>query len=215
MCFGGGRPKIDTSVQDQMLEDARKAREREEARQARIDAGTERIDEIFGGFDSGFYSSFVDDIMAAQRPQLERQFGDANDQLTYNLARAGTLKSSIAGDRRGRLQTAYGDGLAQILSGANRQKQALQGRVQNEKSNLVSMLTATGDADRATNEALNRSQKLFDPVPEYNPIGDIFGGIAQGVGNYHYGKQQRDMWNAYQSAAGAPLGRGSARTVTV
>lgn len=195
MC--GGQAKIDTSQRDQMEADAAQARADEEARQGRIRSGTEDIDRIFGGFDDGFFQTYRDRILALQNPELNRQFGDAKDQLTYALARNGTLKSSMAGERAGDLNRRYDAARGEILAGANDAANGLRGRVSNEKSGLVSLLNSTGDATRASNEALARQQILFQKQPGYSPLGEIFAGAASGVGSYLAGKQNQQILDTY------------------
>lgn len=208
MC--GAKPKIDTTVQDQMLADSREARAKEEARAARIKSGSGKIDDVFKGFDDGFYKGFRDKQTAFYQPEVDKQFGDAKDQLTYALARAGTLNSTIAGDKQAKLKGAYDIQTASTLSQAEDATASLRGNVNNEKSSLVSLLNATGDADRAANEATARSQQIFQKTPSYNPLGDIFGGVTGAIGNYAAGAQNRA---AYQAYFGGAKNAGSSRVV--
>lgn len=201
MC--GGKANVDTSVQDQMLADSRKARAEEEARQARIKAGGQKIDQAFSGFDNGFYDGYRDKQVALYQPELNDKFNRANSDLTFALARAGTLNSTIAGDKQADLLTAYDTNRAGILSRAQGAANTMRGNVANEKSNLVSMLTSTADADRASNEALARSATLLQDSPGYSPLGDIFAGIASGIGNYYAGQQNQQAYNTYFGAPAA------------
>lgn len=209
MC--GGSPSVDNSIQEQMLADSRAAREEEEARKARIRAGTAKIDKTFGQFDDGFFDGYRDNYLGFYEPEVDRQFGDAQKQLTYGLARAGTINSSMAGEKQADLMTALGLQKAGVLSQANDATSKLRGNINTEKSSLVSLLNATGDSDRAANEALARSQQLYQAQPSYNMLGDLFGGVASGVGNYYSGVQNRKIYDTYfggNSASG-----GSARVI--
>lgn len=207
MC--GGKPSVDTSYQKQMMEDAKKAREEEEARAERIRTGTAKIDANFGQFDDNFFGGYRDKYTAFYQPELDRQFSDAQDQLTYSLARAGTLNSTMAGERQGRLKSAYDTERASLLSKAEGAASDLRGQVQQEKSSLVSLLNATGDANRASNEALSRSQQLFRAQPQFSALPDLFAGLAAGVGNYYGGMNNRQAYDAYFGgrAPGAGTGR--------
>ncbi|MEM0949533.1 MAG: hypothetical protein AAGK37_19195 [Pseudomonadota bacterium] len=209
MC--GSKPSVDTTAQDQMREDSRLAREREEARQAEIDSGVEQIDGIFSGFDQGFFDNYRNEILGVQTPQLQDQYSNAQDELTFALARAGTLNSTAAAQRRGDLSRDYATQTAAVLADANNATDRFRSTIDAEKGDLITMLNATADANRASNEALSRSQNLFNKVPDYNPIGEIFGGFAQGVGGAIQGAQNRAAWDYYQS--GGSRGRSSARTV--
>lgn len=206
MC-GFGSPKVDTSYQDQMMADAAEARRLEEERQGRVREGSAEIDRIFGGFDNGFFNRYRDQILNLSRPEIDRQFGDAKDELTYALARAGTLKSSMAGEKSADLFRRYDAARGDALASANSSADSMRNRVANEKSGLIALLNGTGDTERASNEALSRSQILFKAEPGYNPIGDLFGGIASGIGNYYAGRQNKNAIDTYFGDGGADRSR--------
>lgn len=209
MC--GSKPKVDTSYQDQMLADAEAARIKEEERQGRIRTGTGEIDSTFAQFDDSFFDGFKNNIMGYYQPQLDDQFGDANESLTFSHARRGTLNSSDAAKGRADLDSAYTDALAGVLSEANGQVDGLRNQVTGEKNSLVSMLNATGDSQRAASEATARSSNLFASQPKYNPLGDVFAGLTQGWASAKHGQQQQDIWGAY--TGGANNGGNSSRII--
>lgn len=181
MC-GGTSGKSGRLMQMQQAQEAMDARAREEERQGRVRAGTAKIDESFAGFDDGYYGQRRQSFMDFYNPQLEDQYTKAQKDLTFALAEAGLLNSSIAGEKRGDLLKAYDTQRASLVSRADSDVNALKGRVQGEKSALVSQLNATGDAERASNEALSRTAAIYNEKPEYSPLGDLFGGIGQGIG---------------------------------
>jgi len=87
----------------------------------------------------------------------------------------------------------------------------LRGNVNQEKTSLTSLLNATGNSEMAANEALARSAQLFKAQPAYNPLGDIFGGAANGIGSYYAGKNDRATYDAYFNPGTAASKSGSAR----
>lgn len=196
MCFGGG-PKVDDSIQRQQMAEAEAARKKEEEREARIKTGTAKLDTQFAGFDDNFYNGRRNAYTGFYQPQLDDQFGQARDQLTYALARAGTLNSTLAADKQADLTKKYDVQRASILSQANDQVSAQQSRIGNEKSALVAQLNATGDADAVSNQALSRTQQLYQEQPAYNPLGDIFSGVAAGIGNYVNNQNNTNAYNSY------------------
>lgn len=206
MCFA--KPKVDTSIQKQQSREAQEARAQEEARQARIRAGSAKVDQTFAGFDDNWFSGKRQEHMDFYQPQLDDQFKDANEQLIYALSRAGTLNSSIAADKQADLSKRYDLQKATILSQANDSSNQMRGQVQGEKSNLLAQLNATGDADRVSNDALSRSQQLFQAAPSYNPLGDIFAGVSAGIGNAAAAGQSRNQFNTYfgNRSAGRVIG---------
>jgi hypothetical protein len=197
MCLGGGSSKVDTSAQDAMLADSKRARADEIARQGRIKQGTAGINANFAGFDDTFYKGFTDTLMSYYQPQLDQQFGDAQDRMTYGLADAGMLRSSVAGKESARLTSSYQDNLAQILADSTGQTDALRTNIGNERNSLVSMLNATGDADRASNEALSRSQQIFQAQPKTSLLPDVFAGAANAYGGYRQTQNNQQAVDAY------------------
>lgn len=210
MCFS--KPKVDNSVQKQQMKEAEEARKREEERQARIKAGTAKIDSVFGTFDDSFYDARKGEYLDFYQPQLDDQFKKAQDELTFAFARNGTLNSSMAADKQAELASKYDVEKAGILSQADSAIGEMRSRNNNEKSALVAQLQATGDADRVSNEALGRTQQLFNERPSYNSLGDIFGGVASAIGNYRAGQQQGQVYNTYFGSSRNPR---QATTTTV
>jgi len=214
MCFGGkgggdSSRKEPLDPYEQILDDAKRAREEEEERQARITEGVERIDGIFDQFGDDYYSDRRSAYEGYYLPQIEDQYSDAQDNVTYALARSGTLKSTMAGDKMADLLKDYNDQRAAVASNANADVQNAKSRIARQRSNLIQQLNSTGDASRTANEALSQATQLYEEQPEYNPIGDIFAGAASGIGGYVKNNQNQQLLDAYYG----PRATGSARTV--
>lgn len=161
--------------------EAKRARKAEEARQARIREGTQRIDDIFGSFNDDFYGGRRQSYLDYSTPQLEDQYADAQKQLTYALARSGTLDSSIRAERAAELQKAYDLNQQQIADQALSYETEARNAVEGARSNLVSTLNATGDAEGAANAALARSQALSQPVA-FSPLTNLFADFTSTLG---------------------------------
>lgn len=202
------------SAQVFQQQQAAAARAAEQARASQIRQGTAQIDEQFGRFDDGFYTQRHDDYLGYYQPQLDDQYDDALSALTFALARAGTTNSSIAGDAMSDLQKRREQELTSLASRAETDRAALQSRIQNEKSALVSQLNATGNAEAAGNSALTRASQLYDESPQFVPLGDLFGGIAGGIGSYQSGYNSGSRLSAFQSVAGSNPRRAAATTVS-
>lgn len=212
MCGVSG-PKYDTTLQDQMLQEAADARKREEERQARIKSGMTSLDQTFGAFNDNFYSGRKSAFLDYYEPQLEDQFSDASKKLTFALGRNGILNSSMAGDEAGKLLKSRADNWASIVSKADADVNNLKSQVSGEKSSLVAQLNATADADRVTNDALSRTSQMYQQRPEYNPLGDIFAGVGSAIGNYTTAQQNRAIYDTYFGGAGRSGSAGSSRIV--
>lgn len=170
--FGGGESEAEKA--------ARESRKREEERQRRIKKGTKRVNNIFGQFDDDFYDDRHQSYLDFARPQVDREFGDASEQLTYALARNGTMNSSVAGDERSDLQTQYDINLQDITDKAREFETNARNSVEQARSGLITTLNATGDATGAANSALNRAESLSQ-TPAYSPIGQLFTDFSSGL----------------------------------
>jgi len=190
-------PKVDNSVLRQQQADASRARADEEARQGRIRQGTSAIDEAFAGFNDEFYKGRADAYQEYYEPQLQDQFGKARDSLTFALARAGLLNSSVAGEKQADLTKSFEDQRSQIISRALASVNDQRARIAGQKSALVGQLNTTGDSTQASQAALATSKQLAGEQPEYSPLGDIFAGVAAGIGNAAAAKNKQDTYNTY------------------
>lgn len=168
--------------------DAEYYRKQEEARQAAIRAGTERINGIFdgadtgtGGFNDAFYDQQKQNYLDFAMPQLEDQRAKAARELTYSLARSGNLESSARADLAGQLQKQYDTQAQSVASKALDYENQSRTNVENARSDLISMLNATGDAESAANSAIARSQAL-SATPSYNPLTSMFADFTNTLG---------------------------------
>lgn len=159
-------------------DEAAQARADEQARQAKIRSGTERIDQIFA---NNFTDKSFDDREQAYLdyalPQADAQYEDAVKGLTFNLARKGMLDSSTRAEQSADLSTQNDTVRRQIGSTALDTATGARADVEAARAELIKMLNATGDVEGATNSALTRAQ-LLTKQPAYSPIGQLF---AQGT----------------------------------
>lgn len=204
-----GQPTVDNTIQQQLLAEAQAARQREEQRQARIKTGIQTINDTFAPFNDQFYNGRKTAFLDYYQPQLDDQFKDAKDQLTYAFSRAGTLNSTAAADEAAKLGKKYTLQLGSLVNQAEGDANGLRGQIENDKSSIIGQLNATGDADAASNDALARTKVLAQTQPAYSPLGDIFAGVGDAIGNYASAQRNRALYNSYFGSNGS-----SARTVT-
>lgn len=153
--------------------EAERARQEEQARQDRIRQGTDTINSTFGQFDDPFFGDIRQSYIDYARPQLDRQFNDAREQLTYALARQGTLNSSTRGEQTADLQERRDLNLQDITDQARQFETDARNNVERARADLLTTLQATGDAEGASNAALSRASILSAP-PSYSPLGQLF-----------------------------------------
>lgn len=162
--------------------EAAQARADEQARQEKIRQGTERVNSIFD-------SQFTDDYFGSQRdaystyamPQLQDQYGDAQKELTFALARGGNLNSSTRADKSAELQQLYDLNAQKVADDALSYETQARTGVEDARSNLITTLNATGDAEQAASSALARSTALSQPTA-YSPLSQLFADFTNTLG---------------------------------
>jgi hypothetical protein len=210
---GGGGKGLDRRMFEFQKKEAERARKEENQRAKQINRGTKSINQSFKGFDKGFFDQRQAAYTGFYKPQLQDQYKKARENLTFALARAGTLNSTVAGEKSAEITRDFTTNSALIDSKALADRTAAEGRIADEKSALIAQLNSTADAKRVGNEATSRTAQLATEAPEYNPLGDIFYGAAQGIG----GMAQAAQNATYMQTAGlAPKPGGvRGRTTTV
>jgi hypothetical protein len=136
-----------------------------------------------GGFNDDFYNAYKQKVLDYYNPDEQRQYEAAQRDLTYNLARAGTLQSSTAADKQGEL--AYNDALqkANIVANANTQEGNLKNQIQANKESLINQLYATEDPTLTANlaESSAAASRLQDPT--LTPAAALFTPALSAVGS--------------------------------
>lgn len=167
---------------------ANQARADEQIRQSNIRAGTAQVNQTFDGqFTDDFYNKQRDDYTAFQMPQLDDQYGNAQRQLTYALARDGNLNSSTRGFQQGQLQKTYDTARTNVADQAQSYANTARSNVEQARSGLISALNASGDATQAANSAQSQAVALAQPAA-YSPLVDAFAA----TGNYLQQQAQAD-----------------------
>ncbi|MCJ2040282.1 hypothetical protein MKK55_15220 [Methylobacterium sp. J-059] len=170
----------------------------EAVRQQTVRDGTQQINNTFGQFDDAFFDKQRQNYLNFALPQLDDQYGKAQRDLTFSLARDGNLNSSAQAYQNGQLQKAYDTNRTTIADQGQTYANQARGNVEDARANLITTLNATGDASGAANSALARSAALSQPVG-YSAIGDAFGAITGGLAS------QAQLNRAQALATGKPI----------
>lgn len=158
------------------------ARYDEQQRQERIRQGTERIDGLFGDqFTDQYFDGRKQSFLDYATPQLDDQFADASKALTYQLARQGLLDSSVRADKSAELQKKYDLNKQQIADQALSYSTEARNNVEKARSDLITMLNATGDAEGAANSAMARASALSQPQA-FSPLTSLFADFTSALG---------------------------------
>lgn len=175
---------------------AAQARSDQTARQVRLDAGRANIDQVFSKFDDNFYNDRAKAFSDYQTPQLNDQYQDAQKNLVFALSRRGNLNSSVAADEFGGLGRTYARGSEAIQSGATDFANQARRDVEQNRSDVLTQLSSTENADAASAEATARARALTQ-APSITPLGMLFTNLT-GLAS------DRSAANAY----GSPYGVG-------
>jgi hypothetical protein len=165
---------------------------------------TNDVNSAFSQFTPAYYAQYTQDYVNNYTPQVNQQYGAAQNQTTYGLARSGNLQSQTAADQYGVLSDEKGQALDDINNAAIGATTTLQNNVLSAKQNLMG--TATSDttlgspiapttADAATSQfnatanALSSLQNTsadtattLSAAPVYSSLGSLFGSAASSAG---------------------------------
>lgn len=162
-------------------DEAEKAREAEEARQARIRQGTENINQVF---DENFTPQFYNDQSKAYRqyamPQVNEQYEDAGNKLAFDLSRRGLTDSSIRADKSADLSELYELNRQGVVDKAREYSTNARTGAEDARNDLILTLQSTGDAAGAAQAANARADALSRP-PAYSPLEDVFLSFTSGL----------------------------------
>jgi hypothetical protein len=170
----GGKSSGNDELIAQQKKEAAEARRKEAERQARIKAGLSDIKAGFKGFDDKFYNNYEGGIVDYYMPQVADQYGDARDELTYRLARAGTGRSSAAADATADLTKQNLVNTGDVYAKADTAAGDLRNRVNKEKANAESQVQVANNPDVAVNQALAAVDNLSLEQPDMSPLGEMF-----------------------------------------
>ena len=157
------------------------AADREAARQVRIRSGLEKINDTFSGFDDEFFAERGQAFTDFSRPQLDRQFSDAQDDLTFALSRNNRLDSSVAAKRRAELGRDFDIQRTNLQDKANQVSNEARNAVEGSRSNLVSLNANLADPNRIAQEASSRLAGL-QAADTFDPLAPLFVNVGEGLG---------------------------------
>jgi hypothetical protein len=221
--------------QGQVADQAALTREWQLGRSKNQKEATDAINAAFANFNPDYYNKFTQDYTAHYQPEIERQFGTAQNNLTFGLARTGNLASQTAADQYRDLTTEKGLAQADLANRAIGAQTDLQNRVTSSRQQLMSQALSDatlgspitpGSADAITAQYNNTSSALaqirntagdvvttLSAVPQYSSLGSLFGNLAQSATSAFQGAQNYAINNAFQNAlASNPTRSGSGRT---
>lgn len=191
------------------MQQAQEAKEKEFKRQARLDQGKTAIDALFGptNFGDDFYNKYTKAALDYALPQLADQYSQAKDKTTYDLARAGTLRSTAAGYAQGLIEKQNAVNEAGLRAKADTDTSALRQSIQSQQQQAYNQLYQTEDPTVAANTAATSVGNAQLTQPNLTPMADAFKPLAIGLGSAlapAYGQ-----YSANQMITKSPFAQGS------
>ena len=174
---------------------AGQAKKDEEARQARIKAGTEAINQKFASFDNGFYDKRAQAVFDANLPQLNMEHARTKNTLGYAMASRGLLNSSVRDQRANSLENELEKQRRVVGDLGLSQANDLRAKVEDSRGRIYQQLLQSADPATATAAATRESANLTTP----SPVGAIGGFFNDWSNVYLAGK----MADASKPSAGA------------
>jgi hypothetical protein len=164
---------------------AQQAREEENLRQKRIEDGRKLIDQQFDLFkkNPAFFDRYRGAITDYYRPQIQSQYADAKRNTTFQLADAGTLRSTAAADVTADLAKQNDANMLAMNAKADSALGDLRNQIASNKDTAINQLYSTEDPSMAANSALNSIANIQLQKPDLSPLANLFGTAAIGGAN--------------------------------
>jgi hypothetical protein len=144
------------------------------------------------GIGDDFYNKFKQGILDYYNPQVKEKYGEAQDQLTYNTARAGQLRSDVAASELAKLVKQNELRTAEVGSKADTAAGDLKSRAASEENKAIAQLYATENPEVAANQATESIRDVTSETPDLTPLGAIFDIASFGGAGYMKGAQNAE-----------------------
>jgi len=181
------------------------AAEAEARRQAKVDAGLKRIEEVFGKYDQDFYDRSQDAYLDYYEPQLEDKYKKGLQDLKFALARGGRFGSSTEVDRKAKAAQDMGFQKQELASGAIQAADASEAAVNAAKKEMTNLNQINANPDLAASLS-NQQAAILNQPPKFDPLLDVFGNITEGLAKreeIENRRKIRDQINLWEQGGGS------------
>jgi len=181
------------------------ASEAEARRQARVDAGIEEIENVFGQFDQDFYDKSQDAYLDYYEPQLEDKYKKGLSDLKFALARGGRFGSSTEVDRKAKAAQDLGFQKQELASGAIKAADDSEKAVNAAKKEMMNLNQLNANPDLAASLS-NQQAAILNQPPKFDPLLDVFGNITEGLAKreeIENRRKIRDQINLWEQGGGS------------
>lgn len=142
-----------------------------------------------GGYGDDFFGRFKDSITDYYMPEVQRQYGDAQEELTYRLADAGQMTSSTAIDKQADLSRQNYERRTDVKNQAETAagKEAL--RIADMEQTAINQAMAAENPDVGVTTATNSIRNISPEATDLTPLGAIFDIASVGAAKFGAGYQ--------------------------
>ena len=177
MCFGGGDTSGARAAAQQAQQQADTAAQAEATRQATIQQDTNSINSAFQGYDDNFFGNQSTAYQNYANPQLDDQYQNAKDQLSFALGREGLLDSSEGARQLAELTKQYDTTKQGIVDTGDQYANTARQNVAQSKSTLLGQAQNAESPDAVSSDLAARMPSL-GALPAFSPLGDIFQNVS-------------------------------------
>lgn len=168
MCFGGPSVPPDNSAQI--------AADQEAKRETNINTGKTNIDQAFTQFDDPYYSGITKNYEDYYNPQIDQQYNDALNKLTFQLGQQGILQSSEGNRQLGLLKQSNDTQRQSIADQGIAAATTAKQQVAQQKNNLYAQNQQAADPSLAASQAAGAAASAVSPIT-YSPLSNVFAGL--------------------------------------
>ena len=145
----------------------------EAATQAQLQQGTDAVNSAFSDFTHSFYQQAAQDYTNYATPQVDQQYQNTKNNLTYALARNGLTSSGAGVQRNNSLNQQLNTNLSDIANTAQDQSNTLETNVNNQKNQLMSQVEAGAQPGQIATQAAAATSSLRAPTA-LPAVGNMF-----------------------------------------
>lgn len=134
------------------------------------------------------YEDQRDAVYEINSREVNRQYGDAERNNRFGLARHGLMGGSADVDSNARLQEITNEGLMKASGIADSAAASLRAKDESARQSLISMAQSgidTGTAQKMAVENLNSTSQEAQGARSGASVGDLFGGLSQSYLRYN------------------------------
>ena len=134
------------------------------------------------------YDDQRDAVYEINSREVNRQYGDAERNNRFGLARHGLMGGSADVDSNARLQEITNEGLMKASGIADSAAASLRAKDESARQSLISMAQSgidTGTAQKMAVESLDSTSQEAQGARSGASVGDLFGGLSQAYLRYN------------------------------